>query len=361
VSSTHQAPGSRPISLCLINYNGASHLNHSLGAVRRSNLRFAQVMLVDNGSTDESRALVEHCYPEVQVLRLDQNHGPAAARNAGFRSARHDLILFVDNDVAIGPDCAFQLQAALGKRAGAAAAMPRVLHADRRDIIQYEGADCHFLGHMIPRCCELPQDSAPVEVVEVSSMITACFLLDRAVWGGDLPFDPSFVFNYEDHDLGVRSRMRGHRLLAVPSAVCLHGTGTPGLSHRPGAQHSELRVYCLMRNRWRIMLHCFSARTLLLLAPALLLFELFQLAGCLRRGWLGVWLRAAGWMMSHPGMTLRRRRQVQQARRTADRAILQGGDVPFSRGLAQGWVERAACAGLNRLSRGYWRIIQGWL
>ena len=359
--TTQQASGSRPISLCLINYNGAAHLIHSLGAVRGSNLRFAEVILVDNGSTDESRALVEQCYPEVQVLRLVQNDGPAVARNAGLRAARHDLILFVDNDVAIAPDCAFQLRAALDSRPGVVAAMPRVLHAHQRNIIQYEGADCHFLGHMIPRCCEMPQEGAPREIVEVNSMVTACFLLDRAVWGEDPAFDPSFVFNYEDHDLGVRSRIRGHKLLAVPSALCLHGTGTPGLSHRPGGQHSDLRVYCLMRNRWRIMLHCFAARTLLLLAPVLLLFELFQLAGCLRRGWLGIWFRAASWMVSHPGMTLERRRQVQQARRTPDRAILRGDDVPFSRGLARSWVERAACGGLNRLCGGYWRTIRGWL
>jgi hypothetical protein len=63
-----------------------------------------------------------------------------------------------------------------------------------------------------------------------------------------------------------------------------------------------------MRNRWRIMLHCFAVRTFLLLAPVLLLFELFQLAGCVRRGWLGIWLRAASWMVFHPGVTLNRRR-----------------------------------------------------
>ncbi len=355
------ASGSRPISLCLINYNGAAHLIHSLGAVRRSNLRFAEVILVDNGSTDNSRALVEQCYPEVQVLRLLQNDGPAAARNAGLRAARHDLILFVDNDVAIAPDCAFHLRAALGSRPGVVAAMPRVLHAHQRDIIQYEGADCHFLGHMTPRCCETPQDSAPREIAEVTSMVTACFLLDRSVWGEEPPFDPSFVFNYEDHDLGVRSRVRGHLLLAVPSALCLHGSGTPGLSHRPGGKHSDLRVYCLMRNRWRILLHCFAVRTLLLLAPVLLLFELFQLAGCVRRGWLGIWLRAASWMVFHPGVTLKRRLQVQETRRTSDHAILRGGDIPFSRGLARSRVERAACGGLNRISGGYWRMMQGWL
>ena len=359
--TAQQASGSRPISLCLINYNGAGHLIHSLGAVRRSNLRFAEVILVDNGSTDNSRALVEQCYPEVQVLRLVQNDGPAAARNAGLRAARHDLILFVDNDVSIAPDCAFQLRAALGSRPGVVAAMPRVLHAHQRNIIQYEGADCHFLGHMSPRYCEMPQDSAPREIAEVNSMVTACFLLDRAMWGEEPPFDPSFVFNYEDHDLGVRSRVRGHLLLAVPSALCLHGSGTPGLSHRPGGQHSDLRVYCLMRNRWRIILHCFAVRTLLLLAPVLLLFELFQLAGCVRRGWLGIWLRAAGWMVFHPGTTLKRRRQVQETRRAPDHAILRGGDIPFSRGLARSRVERAACGGLNRISGGYWRMIQGWL
>ena len=340
--TAQQASGSRPISLCLINYNGAAHLIHSLGAVRGSNLRFAEVILVDNGSTDNSRALVEQCYPEVQVVRLVQNDGPAAARNAGLRAARHDLILFVDNDVAIAPDCAFQLRVALASRPGVVAAMPRVLHAHQRNIIQYEGADCHFLGHMSPRYCEMPQDSAPREMAEVNSMVTACFLLDRAMWGEEPPFDPSFVFNYEDHDLGVRSRVRGHLLLAVPSALCLHGSGTPGLSHRPGGQHSDLRVYCLMRNRWRIMLHCFAVRTLLLLAPVLLLFELFQLAGCVRRGWLGIWLRAAGWMVFHPGTTLKRRRQVQETRRAPDHAILRGGDIPFSRGLARSRVERAA-------------------
>jgi GT2 family glycosyltransferase len=218
-----------------------------------------------------------------------------------------------------------------------------------------------MLGHMIPRSCEMPLGGTPGGTAEVNSMITACFLFDRAVWGERPPFDPSFIFNYEDHDLGVRSRLLGHTLLAVPSALCLHGSGTPGLSLRPGGQQFPLRVYCLMRNRWRIILQCFTGRTLALLAPMLLLFELFQLAGCIRKGWLGVWLRAAGWMVAHREVTAAARRTVQATRRIPDRDILRGGDIPFSRSLAQGWVERAACAGLNRISRAYCRLIQSWL
>jgi GT2 family glycosyltransferase len=352
------APDARAISLCIINHNGAHHLEHSLAAARCSSLQFQEIILIDNASTDSSLELVRRCYPEVEILQLERNEGPAAARNAGFRRARNDLILFLDNDVALGPRCGFELRRSLEERAGVLAAMPRVLYADRKDTIQYEGADCHFLGHMAPRRSEAPLPAAPEDPVEVNSLITACFLFDRSVWGEEPPFDPTFVFNYEDHDLGIRSRVMGHRLLAVPSAVCLHGTGTPGLSYRPGGRQSELRVYCLMRNRWRIILQCFAGRTLLLAMPMFLLFEIFQLLGCARKGWLGVWCRAAGWMISHPGVTATGRRRIQAARRTADRMILQGGDIPFSRGLAEGWLQRAACSGLNRVSGSYWKLIE---
>ena len=351
----------RPISLCIINYNGMHHLEHSLGAVRRSQVRFDQVLLVDNASTDGSRELLKSCYPDVQVIALEKNDGPAAARNAGFKAAQHDLVLFVDNDVAVAPDCAGELRSALTSRSGVVAAMPRVLHADRKDIIQYEGADCHFLGHMIPRLSEVAASAAPGCLREVNSVITACFLIDRAAWGTTPPFDSTFIFNYEDHHFGVRSRILGHRLLAVPTAACLHGSGTPGLSLRAGGTPARLRVFCLMRNRWRIILQCFALRTLLLLAPVLICFEVFQLLGCVWKGWLGVWFQSAFWIAIHPGLTAAGRRMVQASRRTPDRAILVGGDIPFSRSLAQGVLERAACSCLNRLARTYWRLVEGWL
>jgi GT2 family glycosyltransferase len=342
----------------MVNHNGAQHLERSLAAARQSSLRFDEMILVDNASTDRSLELVRQCYPEVTVLQLEQNDGPGAARNAGFRQARNDLILFVDNDVSIAPQCASELSAALSRRSGAVAAMPRVRYADRRDMIQYEGADCHFLGHMAPRHPDRALLGAVSDEVEVSSLITACFLLDRSLWGEQPPFDPSFIFNYEDHDLGVRSRVLGHRLIAVPSAVCLHGSGTAGLSLRPGGQQAPLRIYCLMRNRWRVILQCYATRTLLLMAPLLVLFELFQFAGCVRKRWLGVWFRAAGWMISNRGVIRAGRTRIQSARRVTDRAILQGGDLPFSRGLASSRVERAACWCFNRIAGSYWRLIQ---
>jgi GT2 family glycosyltransferase len=199
---------------------------------------------------------------------------------------------------------------------------------------------------------------APREVVETQSVVTCSFLVDRSRWGPAEPFDPSFIFNYEDHDFGVRTRIMGHAVLAVPEATVLHGEGTPGLSFRQGRERSPIRVYCLIRNRWRILLQSFQLRSLLLLAPCLAVYELFQLAAVIRKGWFGIWLSSAGWILGHPGAILRRRHEVQQARRTPDRAFLGGGPLPFTPGLAAGGVERLGRGALDRLVVGYWGLVR---
>jgi GT2 family glycosyltransferase len=294
----------------------------------------------------------------VAVLPLPVNGGPAVARNAGFRAARHDLILFADNDVAIGPDTPALLATALAARPDALVAMPRIVHADRPDVVQYDGADCHFLGLMVLRHAEMPVGEAPIETIDTGSVVTCAFLVDRGRWRGGPPFDESFLFNYEDHDFGVRSRLLGHSLLSVPAAVCRHGGGTEGLSWRVGRDRSRLRVYCLMRNRWRIILQSYSMRTLVLLAPALLAFELTQLAGSIVKGWLGIWLTAAGWLATHPGETFAARRALQRARRTPDRDLLRAGPVPFAQGLVAGRAERLVGTALDRVTNLWWRVVR---
>jgi GT2 family glycosyltransferase len=350
-----------PTTLCVINWNGERYLDRSLGAARHSQRRFDEILLIDNASDDRSLELVRRDFPEVTVLPLDRNRGPGAARNAGFAAARHDLVLFTDNDVMLAPDCADLLADALAAHPDALVAMPRVRYADRPDIIQYDGADCHFLGLMATRHADLPVRAAPDAVADTTSVVTACFLVDRARWRGGEPFDASYIFNYEDHDFGVRSRVMGYRLLAVPRATCLHAGGTPGLSFREGRARAPLRVYCLIRNRWRIVLQCYAGRTLVLLAPVLALYELFQFAGAVRKGWLATWLRAAGWMLAHPGTVWRRRREVQRGRRAHDRDILRSGPLPLTPGLAAGTAERMVRAGMDRFGNAYWRLVDGLL
>ncbi|HEU5041099.1 MAG TPA: glycosyltransferase [Gemmatimonadales bacterium] len=345
----------RPVTLCIINYNGERRLDRVLAAAARSELAFEQILVVDDGSTDGSVALLRDRHPRVRIVVQEQNQGPGAARNAGWRAATTDLVLFIDNDVTLDPGCAGALRDALARRLDALVAQPRVLYANRPDTIQYDGADCHVLGLMILRHAGWKAADAPAETVETRSMVTCAFMVNRASWRGDEPFDTTYIFNLEDHDFGVRSRLAGHLLLAVPSATCRHGDGTPGLSYRGEGTQNLTRVYCLIRNRWRIVAQSYSLRTILLLAPGLAAYEVVQLAGAIRKGWLGPWTRAAWWMARNPGTTLRRRRAVQAARRVSDRELLVAGPLPFTPGLIAGGVERLARRWVERVAEAAWR------
>lgn len=344
---------SLPITACVINYQGERRLEVTIGALLDATPAVAELILVDSASDDGSVELVRRSYPMVRIVPLPENRGPAAARNRGFEVARHDRILFVDNDVTLHPRCPVRLHEALDSHGDAVIALPQVRLRDAPDRIQFEGAGMHISGLM-----KLGREGCPtgddVGPRAVGSMVSACFLLDRSRWGLEPPFDESFAFNYEDHDLGTRARIRGHRILAIPSAKCLHGDGTPGYSVRGDEPYPSIRVYELIRGRWLILLKTLRPRSLLVLAPVLALFELLQVAIVVRRGWGREWVRALTWIVSNRREVLGRRRALQAVRRLDDRELLEGGRLPVR--LPRGGLENAVLRVFDRFSAAYWSV-----
>lgn len=346
----------KPTTACVINFNGETQLSATLAALAASQPPLAEILVVDNASTDSSVELTRARFPNVRIVPIAENHGPGVARNVGLAAATNDRILFVDNDVRVRPGAAELLSLALDAAPRAVAAAPRVLFEGRPDTIQYEGANAHYLGLQALRHGERPDAETPAQTTVTSSIVTACFLLDRQRWGTSPAFDETFFFNYEDHDFGLRARIAGHDVLAVGGARVVHGSGTPDLSHRPGREFSRTRVACLMRNRWQILAKNYALRSLILFAPMLVLYELFQMIGAARRGWLGVWGESLGWIVRHRRSLKERRARVQAGRKVADRDILVDGPLPFTSDLARTAAERAARAMLDDSAQAYWAV-----
>ena len=353
-------PGAAPtLTVCVVNFQGAGFLAETLEAVGALRAHVGQVLVIDNASTDGSAELAAR-RSDVELIRLPENRGPGVARNVGFRRAEHDLVLFVDNDVAPEPDCPGLLAREL-ERLDASLAMPRILFADEPETVQYEGARAHFSGLLAFENAGRSAAACPDRSYEIDSIVTACFLLDRGRWGARDPFDERFFYLLEDHDFGLRARIAGHRIVSVPRARCLHRSGTPGLSLRRIGRYADVRVENLLRNRWMILLKDYQARSLLVLAPALLAFEALQLAGAVKKGWLRHWCVSLGWLLRRLGPLLRERRAVQGARRLPDRRILSGGAHPFSDRLLSGRLEAAVVGGFDRAAQAWWRRARGWL
>ena len=121
--------------------NGERFLAAACASVRAQTRTAEEVrIIVDPTSTDGSVDRVRAEFPQVRVLALPANDGPAAAREAGFRAATTSLVGFVDNDVTPAPDCFARLAAALAAKDRAVLAMPRVVHASAPDTVQFDGA-----------------------------------------------------------------------------------------------------------------------------------------------------------------------------------------------------------------------------
>jgi GT2 family glycosyltransferase len=347
-----------PITLCIVNYNGARYLNDALQAASNSSGGFSEILLVDNASTDASLELVRTHFPQVRVLALSENTGPAGARNAGYGAASGALILFQDNDVRLQPECAATLYSRLQTTPGALLVAPRVLYERDPAMIQYDSADCHFLGLMAPRNADRLAAEIDSGCAATTSLVTACFLIDRRRWPDSQLFDEDFVFNLEDHDFGVRANLRGLETWVEPCATVRHGDGTADLSYRPGRAVVERRMYYLIRNRWLIIGKSYALRTLLVLSPVLLSYEVLQLAGLIRKGWFGVWWKAIRSFLSQLPELRRKRAAVQATRRISDRAMLRGGPLPLTAAFRRGRIERSAIAVFGRFANGYWKLMR---
>jgi GT2 family glycosyltransferase len=346
------------ITLCIVNHNGTVHLRDSLPSVIGLGSAVDEVLLLDNASTDGGQDFFLKSVPDGRVIQLTENRSPGAARSAGFKAARNDYILFADNDIRLSAAAVQKLASALDRRSNAAIAMPRVILSARPERIQYEGAYCHWLGHMILRNEDSPLHPPEPEPVLVDSMVSACFMVVRTRWPDATFFDPGYLFYYEDHDVGVRARLAGREILAVAEAVVMHGAGTANLSLRPGGSYAPRRVLTLIEGRWRHLIKNVSIRSLVVLAPGLLAYELAQLAGAIAKGWLPHWWRALCNTKQGFKEIRAARSAVQGTRRITDRELLRGGPVPFRPELAGGSGAKLALAMLNAFCGAYWKIVR---
>ena len=99
---------SEPISVIIPVFNAAAYLEEAVASIRRQKHSVGEIIIVDDGSTDDSVAIASRLGDDIRII-TQENTGPAAARNRGIRSANHDIIAFLDAD-DLWPDDKLELQ-----------------------------------------------------------------------------------------------------------------------------------------------------------------------------------------------------------------------------------------------------------
>src|SRR5512138_2496994 len=115
------------ISVLIVTYNSAAHLERCLESVFAQDCGPLDLVVVDNASTDGTRAILAGCEPRARILYNERNYGFAAAQNQAIRQACGEWLLVLNPDVVLRPDFISALLAAARRDPQAGAVCGKLL------------------------------------------------------------------------------------------------------------------------------------------------------------------------------------------------------------------------------------------
>ncbi|HPG65372.1 MAG TPA: glycosyltransferase family 2 protein [Candidatus Hydrogenedentes bacterium] len=208
------------LSVVIPTWNRKGLLEECLTSLAHQFFRDFEIVVVNDGSTDGTEAMLKERYPEVRVVALPENRGFCRAINAGIREARGSLLFLLNNDMTLEPDCIERLALA-AENSTAALFAPLVLWRDAPDTVYSAGDRIRRDGRpeAVAFRCPLLEFTAPDEVFGVSA---GAGLYRKAVFNQIGLFDERFGAYFEDADLAFRARLAGFDVRFVREAVAYH-------------------------------------------------------------------------------------------------------------------------------------------
>lgn len=289
----------------LVNWNGHRHLAACLPSLMATNHPAMRIMVLDNGSTDDSVHWLQESYPGVEVVVLRRNQGFAAANNIGIRNALAagaDYIALLNNDTRVEADW-------LDALTDAAEQDPTIAICQARQRTWDGAREIRF--RLIPEWMEAAQEQTPPgppSPAAPTPFASGCAMLLRCSALREIGlFDERYFMYAEDVDLTLRAWIAGYQVMDVPSAVVYHRmTGS--------SSSARQRMFWGYRNQLTTLLKLYQAETLR------------SFAGPILQRWFGTRNRVAlrgtlAALAMLPG-TLARRRQIQRSRCAPDARFL---------------------------------------
>src|SRR5438552_13711346 len=322
------------VSIVVVNWNGLKFLDDCLASLARQTWLEREFILVDNGSSDGSRAVIgswTKWLPNAQAVFLPNNTGFCRANNLAFARARGEWIALFNNDAVADPTWLEELlrYGDVERRIGMLAS--KILFHDPPGVIDKAGHLIYWDGQNRGRGT-MEADTGQYDRAEEILWPDACAALyHRQLLEETGGFDETFFAFGDDADLGIRARLLGWKAWYVPTAVAYHRhSASFGV-------YSPLKVMLVERNRALLAVKNFSWPLLLQNPFWTMKRFLWNAYGVLRdqgaaarfvetNGWLQTLFNLAWSYLSAAKLipeAWRRRRIIQRTRRISSREMRQ--------------------------------------
>jgi len=281
-----------------------------------------EIVVLDNASSDGSVAAAQSVYPEIFVLRAEENLGFAGACNFGIRKTRGEFIVLLNDDAEVTHGWLSPLLACLRDDEYVAACQPKLLSLQQPEQFDYAGASggqLDVFGYPFTRGRIFQTIEKDVgqydEAQEIFWASGACMMLRRSALDDVGLLDEDFFAHMEEIDLCWRLHLACYRVRVVPSSVVRHQSGSTL------REHSPQKIYLNHRNSLIMLLKNYSWLSIAWIFPLRLILEMVAVFTYIAwsdvRG-AGAVLRAfAAFVLCLPS-TLRKRYEVQRLRKRSD-------------------------------------------
>ena len=245
------------LAVVILNWNGRKHLERYLpSVVEHTTAEGVEIIVADNGSTDDSLIWLRMKYPELRVIRLDRNYGFAEGYNRALREVESDYYLLLNSDVEVTANWWQPLVELLDNNPDVAVVAPKLLSDTQRDMFEYAGAAGGYIDYLgYPFCrgrilSEVEQDcgqyDSRCDIFWASGAAMCCRSEVYNKLGG---FDADFFAHMEEIDLQWRMQLSGWRIVVEPRSMVYHlGGGT--------LPASPMKSYLNHRNNLAMLYKC---------------------------------------------------------------------------------------------------------
>ncbi len=252
---------SRPkVSVVIPHYGGYDILSGCLTSLKNSTYPNLEIIVVDNGSHDDSVQFIIDNFPEINLIQSEYNRGFAGGCNFGAQHTKGKYLLILNNDTIHDPDWIEPLVKMMESNPKISAVQPKIINHDNRDYFDYSGACGGFMDKycfpfargrifsMVEKDTGQYDDACKIFWASGTAFLTRKHIFDEV--GG---FDEILFAHMEEIDYHWKCQLMGCEVWVEPAAVIYHkGAVTLPVS-------SPKKTYLNYRNSLILLLTNYSA------------------------------------------------------------------------------------------------------
>lgn len=214
-------------SIIIPNWNGGEKIMRCIESITKLDYPSYEIIVIDNCSSDGSKEKIKKKFKKIKIIENKENVGPAKALNQGFKIAKYDLILGLDNDVILEKNLLKHFVKVLASDPRIGMVAPKIYYYHKPTFFNAVGFTINLFTGKTKVLGIDEEDIGQFDKKEEREFIQgAVFLTKKQVIDKVGGMDESYFVYYSDADWSLEVRKKGYKIMYVPSAKTWHDGNT---------------------------------------------------------------------------------------------------------------------------------------